>query len=263
MPKAPVNGIQLYYEVEGEGSTVVFCHGAGGNHMSWWQQVPEFARSSRCIAFDHRGYGESWNQPGGPGAEAFADDLAGLLDHLGIQRAFLVGQSMGGRTVLNFAKRFPQRVHAMVMAATIANLRTPELDRLRKEAALRRSKDRLRAALSERVWRERPHVAYLFKLIRSRNPERPPRFLWRDNVPGTTAEEVARLEVPALFIVGEEDEIAPPSLVEAACRLFPNARLVRVPEAAHSVYFERPAVFNQAVLEFFQWRKERTASSVE
>ncbi|MEE9284921.1 MAG: alpha/beta hydrolase, partial [Dehalococcoidia bacterium] len=82
MPKAAVNGIELHYEAEGDGPAVVFCHGVGGNHMSWWQQVPEFARSFRSVAIDQRGFAESVLPPEALGAEAFADDLAGLLDHL-------------------------------------------------------------------------------------------------------------------------------------------------------------------------------------
>jgi 3-oxoadipate enol-lactonase len=247
-----VNGIELYYEMEGEGPALVLCHGVGGNHMSWWQQVPVFAHRFRCVAIDQRGFAQSHNPPGAPGAEAFADDLAGLLDHLGIEQAWLVGQSMGGRTVLNFAKRFPQRVRAMVLSATLSNIRTPEIDRMRREVRDRLGADRLRYALAERVWTERPHLAYLFQLIRSRNPVRPPRFMWRDNALGTTPDEIARLVTPTLFIVGDEDRISPPHAVEAACRLFPNARLVTVPDSGHSVYFEQPEAFNRAVLEFFR-----------
>ncbi|MCH8194639.1 MAG: alpha/beta hydrolase [Chloroflexi bacterium] len=251
MPKAPVNGIELHYETEGEGPAVVFCHGVGGNHMSWWQQVPEFARDFRAVVFDQRGFAESRLPPEAPGAEAFADDLAGLLDHLGIDEAYLVGQSMGGRTVLNFARRHPHRVKAMVMAATMANIRTPELDQMRREVRERLPKDRLLFSMSARVWEERPDLGFLYKLIRSRNPDRPKNFLFRDNVPGTTAEDLASVTAPVLFIVGEEDQIAPPPCVETASRLFPNARLVRVPEAGHSVYFEQPQVFNRVVREFF------------
>ena len=262
MPTARVNGIELYYEVDGEGPTVVFCHGVGGNHMSWWQQVPEFSQRFRCVTFDHRGFALSpnttrsgrtlWRRGSDAvGAEAFSTDLAELLDHLGAQEVFLVGQSMGGRTILNFAKRSPHRVKAMVMAATIANIRTEELDKLRREVSQGLPEDRLEVALAPRVWEERPQLAYLFKLIRARNPARPPKFLWRDNVPGTTAEDLAALATPTLFLVGEEDRISPPHVVEVAYKLFPNANMVRVPQAGHSVYFERPTVFNPIVMEFF------------
>ena len=251
MPTAPVNGIDLYYDEQGEGPALVFCHGVGGNHMSWWQQVPFFSTQFRCITLDHRGFCNSPLPEEGPYAEAFADDLAALLDHLGVGEVFLVGQSMGGRTVLNFAKRQPERVKALVMAATLSNIRTPELDRLRREVRDGQPKDRLRLALSERIWRERPHLGYLYKVIRDRNPERPRKFLWRDNVPGTTAEDIAGISTPVLFVVGEEDRIAPPEVARKAFEIFPNASWLEVPKAGHSVYFERPEVFNPVVLDFF------------
>lgn len=250
MPKARVNGVELHYECAGSGPAVVLCHGVGGNHMSWWQQAPVFSRRYRCITLDQRGFGESLLPPEAPGAEAFGDDVAALLEHLGEGEAFLVGQSMGGRTVLNFARRHPEQVRGMVFCATLANIRTETLDKMRQEVRESLPEDRLEAALAARVWEERPHLGYLFKLIRSRNPARPKKFLWRDNAAGARPEEIARMMTPALFIVGEEDRIAPPHAVEEAYRLFPNARLVRVPQAGHSVYFEQPEAFNAAVLDF-------------
>ena len=59
MPKAPINGIDLYYESHGSGPAIVFAHGRGGNHMSWWQQVARFSGEFRCVTFDHRGWGQS------------------------------------------------------------------------------------------------------------------------------------------------------------------------------------------------------------
>src|SRR5947208_4909651 len=118
MPKAQINGIDLYYEVHGQGPAVIFAHGAGGNHLSWWQQVPVLARQYRCISFDHRGLGQSLDAPHGPGSQAFVQDLKGLLDHLEIERAALVAQSMGGRTCLGFTLAYTERVSALVMADT-------------------------------------------------------------------------------------------------------------------------------------------------
>ena len=110
MPKTRINGIELYYEVHGQGPAVVFAHGAGGNHLSWWQQVPVLARQYRCISFDHRGFAQSLDAPNGPGSQAFVQDLKGLLDYLEIERAALVAQSMGGRTCLGFTLAYPERV---------------------------------------------------------------------------------------------------------------------------------------------------------
>ena len=83
MPTAQINGIELYYETHGEGPALVLAHGAGGNHLSWWQQVPILSQHFRCVTFDHRGFGSSRDLPNGPGADAFVEDLQQLLDHLG------------------------------------------------------------------------------------------------------------------------------------------------------------------------------------
>ena len=89
---------ELYYEVHGEGPSVVFAHGLGGNHASWFQQVPFFARSYQVVTFDHRGFGNSRDVAGGADRPRFVEDLKDLLDHLDITKAALVGQSMGGAT---------------------------------------------------------------------------------------------------------------------------------------------------------------------
>ncbi|MBI5289402.1 MAG: alpha/beta fold hydrolase, partial [Chloroflexi bacterium] len=87
MSYAAVNGINLYYESYGEGEPLILAHGADGNALSWWQQVPVFARRYRVIVFDHRGFYRSPDLPDGPNRAAHCDDLRGLLDALGIERA--------------------------------------------------------------------------------------------------------------------------------------------------------------------------------
>lgn len=138
MPFAQVNGIERYFEDhEGparDASTVVFLHGAGGNHLSWWQQIPRFRRAYRCITIDHRGYGASAD-PGHTGWVHYGEDLIALLDHLDVGRAALVAQSMGGRTAIDAAVRAPQRISAVVMADTWGFFRWPE-NAARSSAAL-------------------------------------------------------------------------------------------------------------------------------
>src|SRR3989304_7741761 len=122
MPAVPVNGIDLYHEEHGKGFPLVLAHGAGGNHLSWWQQVPAFSRKYRCVTFAHRGWGLSLGgRAAGPAA--FVEDLRGLMDHLGIRQAALVAQSMGGLTCLGFTIAHPKRVKALVMGNTFAGMR--------------------------------------------------------------------------------------------------------------------------------------------
>ena len=246
MPKTQVNGIELYYEVHGDGPAIVFAHGAGGNHLSWWQQVPVFARQYRCITFDHRGFGQSPDSPDAPGSQAFVEDLKQLLDHLKVERVSLVAQSMGGRTCLGFTLECPERVQALVMADTTGGFSDARMTQRRAEgeAALAGPNPPPRT-YARHFPEEQPAQAFLYEQIRALNPSRR-----EASVPGPTAEQVRAIRTPTLLIVGEHDVIAPPALMKMFQGYIPHARLAEVAGAGHSVYFERPAEFNRIVREF-------------
>jgi 3-oxoadipate enol-lactonase len=257
MPILHVNGARLYYEVHGQGPWVVFAHGAGGNHLSWWQQVPTFARRYRCLTFDHRGFGLSRQDSDSPEPAHFVDDLEALLEHVGADEVRLVAQSMGGLTCLGYALRHPERVKALVMANSLVGMRRAvwaaadeEARRQAQERWDRRKLQVPRRALSVRFARTRPQLAFLYRAISALNGPRPVDLPRRYPVLDPTGDAIRGLQVPVLFIVGEEDDLFPPPLVAVASRLLPNARMLVVPGAGHSVYFERPQVFNRAVLEF-------------
>ena len=118
LASAKLDNFDMYFEEHGDGPPLVLAHGAGGTHISWWQQVPVLSQKYKCITIDHRTFGYSRDVKGGPGRRAFVPDLTGLLDHLGIQKTALVGQSMGGTTVLGFASAHPERVSALIMSDT-------------------------------------------------------------------------------------------------------------------------------------------------
>ena len=251
MPKAPVNGIDLYYESHGEGPTIVFSHGRGGNHLSWWQQVVEFSNEYRCIIFDHRGWGLTADRPDGPGPRAFTDDLKALLDYLKVDQAFLVSQSMGGITNLGLAMRYPERTLGLVLGDTTGGIGDPSVVDLLKE--VHPPEDPLRRALSAGFIEQHPRRTFLFQEIGLLNPEMPIGVvspLFRDPA-GPRAADLAGMTVPTLLIVGEEDMIFPVNVMQATQRLIPNSRLEVVPGAAHSTHFEQPEAFNRLVSEFF------------
>jgi 3-oxoadipate enol-lactonase len=128
------DGFRLYYkDTGGHAPTLLFLHGAGGNHLSWWQQVPLFAEEYRCVTVDQRGFGQSPDVSGGPGPAALATDVIALLDHLGIGRSALVAQAMGGWAAVGAAVRAPERFWAIVMANTVGNLTNPEIAALRQK----------------------------------------------------------------------------------------------------------------------------------
>lgn len=253
----------LYYEVTGRGPALVFTHGLGGNHLSWWQQVPHFADRYTCVTFAHRGFHPSLDVAGGPGPLAFADDLAALIEHLELDAVMLVGQSMGGWTCLEYALREPERVRAMVMASTSGTIdyrliEHPEFADL--DAWLARSSTAIAdlqrrgviPAAGERMSREQPALGYLYAGLNGLTPAK-----YREKVraeirrlrskpPGV----LSHLPMPVLYITGEEDPQFPPHAAAALAAMTPRGRSVCVPEAGHSVYFERAAVFNRLLDEF-------------
>jgi len=268
MPYAAINGIDVYYEEHGKGFPIVLAHGAGGNHLSWWQQVPVFSRHFRCITFDHRGWGLSVDSDDA-GPASFVTDLMGLLDHLEIERAILAGQSMGGLTALGVALRQPGRVAGLLMANTFAGLRREvwlaASDEKREAVRLiwdRRRADGIKRALAPEFSRQHKDRAFLYKQIRMLNEFGPNRLVSEPRImrlralerePDTAAskESLAAMPMPVLFVGGEHDEVMPVSLMEIAHELIPSSDMVVVPGTAHSVHFEAPEIFNHIALEFF------------
>ena len=250
MPQAPVNGIELYYESHGEGPAIVFAHGRGGNHMSWWQQVPAFREEYRCITFDHRGWGASSDSANPRGRSAFVEDLGGLLDHLGVDRTFLVAQSMGGLTCLGFALAHPQRVMGLVLGDTTGGVGDPAVMEAIRD--VNPPAGGLGRTLSAGFIDQHPDMAFLYQQIEGLNPELPVNEIspaFRDPS-GPQAADLAGFKVPTLLIVGEEDLIFPPKVIRATHELIPGSRLEVVPGAAHSTHLEKPQVFNRLINEF-------------
>ena len=254
MSYANVNGIELYYEEHGEGPPVVFAHGAGGNHASWYQQVPFFARYYRTITIDQRGFGTS-DDVNELGRGSFVADLAALLDALGIEKTALVAQSMGGSACMGFTVRQPERVRALVMADTLAGITLPEPLRSRQQANAEATRDlpQLERVVSRSLPIRNPAKAELYLQLASLNRSNATRF----NMPGAPASPIsmdevisAAKQVPMLFMVGQEDILQPPEIVKAASELVPGAQFVLVPDSGHSIYFEQPEVFNHEVHRF-------------
>ena len=263
MPFVTAGTIELYYEVHGPdpgtAPAVVFAHGAGGSHLSWWQQVPHFSRRCTCITFDHRGFGQSVEPDAGPCGAAFVEDLRALLDHLHIERTSLVAKSMGGWTCLGFALRYPQRVDKLVMCDTHGGLASEEIAQV-WSAALQAAAGPpagVHPAAGARMAQEQPALHFLYTQINSLNPARSLGALGTllSAAGAPAAADLRALNIPVLFITGEEDIVIPPRVLEIAAACLPNARVESVPATGHSVYFERPTTFN-AIVERFLFGSE-------
>jgi 3-oxoadipate enol-lactonase len=248
---------EIHYEIVGQGPALVFAHGLGGNHLSWWQQVAHFAARHTCIAFAHRGFPPSSAVPGKTAPDAYADDLAALIQELNFKDVALVAQSMGGWTCLEYALRQPTNIRALVMASTSGaldfnQLENPEIKEWvqRSPGALADLRSRgIHPAGGERMVREQPALAHLYWQISEMAPAS-----FREEVRERIRQQrtrmpslLAQLPMPVLFITGDEDVVFPPAAGPALARLAPKGSAVRVPAAGHSVYFERAAQFNEIV----------------
>ena len=253
MAWADINRIRLYYQTQGSGPALVFAHGAGGNHLSWWQQIPEFAKRYRCVTFDHRAFGRTKDSRDKPGRRMFHEDLRELLDLLEIEKTAIIAQSMGGRTAVGFALRNPGRVSAVVFAGTTGgavseHIRT--LQETHRQSSIGRQ-SLARRAFSPSLRKERPDLAYLYRQIGRMNPPRPKDFL--APIPGyigSSAKRLGELEIPILYLVGEEDHITPRHIVELSHREVPGSQFDTIEGAGHSAYFEKASAWNKRVLRF-------------
>ncbi|MGH2633061.1 MAG: alpha/beta fold hydrolase [Tepidiformaceae bacterium] len=252
MPFADVNGAHLYFEQYGSGPDVVFLHGAGGNHLSWWQQLPAFGQDFRCTVYDARGWGRSSGEMG-VGRFVLGTDLVALLAHLRIGRAHVVAQSMGGRAVAGLTRLAPGKVASLVLCGTTAGATNDRIRELQDELKDERGEGGLREyALAPGFEPSQPALALLYRQINALNPPRPRGFLGRPpaSYRGSMHGPITALGVPVQFVVGEHDMITSPQMIREAQGLIPGARFHEVFGAGHSAYFEAADEWNSVVLSF-------------
>ncbi|MGZ3340304.1 MAG: alpha/beta fold hydrolase [Reyranella sp.] len=250
----------LYYEVSGSGPALLFAHGLGGNHLSWWQQVAHFAPRYTCVSFAHRGFAPSDAVPGGPDAADYAGDLAALIDHLKFADVRLVGQSMGGWTVLEYAIAHPAKVKALVLSSTSGTLDRRRCDPSggdRYDAWLKDAEARIKdsaargihPAMGATAAERSPALHLLYRSIDDMAgiPDKEKVRAGLRRAARRTLPELKDFNVPTLLIAGGQDVVFPPFLASAMATALPCAEAQMIPEAGHSPYFEQAATFNALV----------------
>ncbi|MGY6644256.1 MAG: alpha/beta fold hydrolase [Salinarimonas sp.] len=261
------DGATIHYEVTGSGPALLFAHGLGGNHMSWWQQIPAFAGRFTCIAFSHRGFAPSTCPGAAPDPRDYAGDAIALLDHLKIERAVFIGQSMGGWTGVETALAHPDRLAGLVLACTTGSFSFDGFDDpdvadwyARREAIREKLvAGNVHPATGAVFAAGEPGLHQLYGMIDRLNAgldkEAVRAAIWTMRKRGP--EDAARIACPVLMITGEDDIVIAPAGIRAVARHIRDARVHGVPATGHSVYFERAALFNALVGDFLAeigWR---------
>jgi pimeloyl-ACP methyl ester carboxylesterase len=262
------DGVKLYYEDSGGGVPVLFIHEFAGDHRSWEPQVRAFSRIYRCITYDARGYPPS-DVPEDVSAYSqlqAVDDAVAVLDHLGIEKAHIVGISMGGFCSLHLGLRRPERARSLVVAATGYGAQPERVESFKAECeaiatayevegpekfAERYAVGPARVQFQNknyRAWEEfarqlAEHSSVGAALtMRGVQKGRPSLY--------DLTEELEQLRVPTLIVTGDEDEGSlDPSLMLK--RTIPSAGLAVMPRTGHTGNLEEPERFNALLGDFF------------
>jgi 3-oxoadipate enol-lactonase len=257
-----VNGIDLAAADLGAGRPLVLLHAFPLTHAIWEEQIAALAAAERVVAPDLRGFGQSGVTPGCVTMDQFADDLAAMLDALGIaEPVVLAGLSMGGYVALRFFQMHRGRLAGLLLCDTRAAADTPQAAAARRETAARVEQEgpgvlaeaMLPKLLSPATFAGRPEVV-----------ERVRRMILGGNARGLAAAArgmaqrpdftalLPRIDLPVLVIVGGDDAISTPQEMGALARAIPAARYVEIPAAGHLSPLEKPAEVSTAIAEFLR-----------
>lgn len=266
MPFIESRGRRIYYERHGQGPAVLFCHGAGSNAATWWQQLAAFGARHSCITMDIRCFGRSAAPLDEFSLENFVADVVAILDCEEVQRVTHIGQSLGGFIGLKLALTHPERVAAFAACDSSLALNHPVLlDSIAKRQATHQAVSIEQRSLGRWFLENCPEKASCYAQINHFNPSAYaiPAMEWGGAlvallqparlIPMGALRDVA---CPTLLLVGSEDPIVPVSVMEEVQTLVRDSELVVVQDAGHSAYFEKPREFNSIVLDFIARRAQ-------
>jgi len=235
---APINGIEMYYEVHGSGEPLILIHGGLGNANYWSNQVPALAEHYKVITLDSRGHGRSTFNDQPIGYDLMTSDVVALMDYLKIDKANIVGWSDGGIIGLDMAINYPDRLNKVV--AFGANY----------------DPSGVRADIGESE-RFNAYIAQASEDYQklSPAPERWEEFLnnignmWATE-PNFTPEQLGAITTPILILDGKNEEAIDTDHTKKMADLIPGAELHLIPGTGHFAMLEKPEEFNQIVLNF-------------
>lgn len=260
MPFIRINKIDLYYEVRGYGDPAVLLPGLGSDAGTWLPFAKEFDRY-RIVLIENRGAGRSAKPPGPYTTQLMAEDAASLMEHLSIQRAHVIGKSMGGMIAQFLAAQYPDRVRSLVLASTVMvhdeyGKELLELGRLVASTAGMMAAYRQAFLLSysrEYCSKNRSRLAEVEAMMQGMDTAEFVRGYLAQSMACETHDATAvagQIKCPTLVVAGAEDLITPPQSSRHLAAAIPRAELVILPRGGHGVWREFPSEVNTVVREF-------------
>jgi pimeloyl-ACP methyl ester carboxylesterase len=248
VPTIRANGLDIAYDVHGAGPPLLLLHGATSlGREDFAAQIPLFSKAFRLYLPDARGHGATrWDAAGGFRYDWLVDDVAALVDALGLETFHVVGFSMGAMTALQYAVRSPERIRTMTIVG-ITTQREP------RASVARRLMDPARADRDDPAWAA---------LLGRRHDAGQGEGAWRRLLPAIAADVAAqpllsprdlrRITPPVLVACGDRDPFVPVDHAWGISRQLPDGRLFVAPDCAHEVMTRRPGLFNEALAGFFR-----------
>jgi 3-oxoadipate enol-lactonase len=258
---ARVRDIEIAYDDNERAGAraVMLLHGFPFNRSLWREQAAALDATHRVIAPDLRGFGETTVTSGQTTMETLAEDVAALLDQLGVRRVVLGGLSMGGYVALAFLRAHPERVRALVLADTRPQGDTEEARQTREQTARQAldegmtaiEKTMLPKLLAPSTFERDPHIVERVReMILDTSPEGAAAALRGMAVRRDQTELLAEIKVPTLIVVGAEDTLTPVKDSETMHAQISGSLINVIEGAAHVSNVERPAEFNRALGDF-------------
>ena len=260
MPYVNSDGVNIYYETYGQGVPLVFLHPFSFNGYIWYFQMFSFALTNQCVVIDHRGHGRSDKPQQGYSIPQMAKDVAKVLDDLGINRAILVGNSIGGMMAMQFSLDYPDRVLGNLILSSATgqsrNVTAEMMEALEGDDYLEHFSQLIDFCLSAKSKQNRGELLETGKsqaMLESNLPRHSYMASLKDPE-GVFNWDITRrlkeISTPTLIIAGDEDQATPVAANKELADGIPGAELRVIPDVGHLYQLEQPQAFNEALRGF-------------
>jgi len=271
MPIVTIKDVDINYHMFGKGKPLVLIAGLGIDNVCWIRQIPAFKKFFKVIVFDNRGIGKSTGSTGQYNIKMMADDVEGLLEHLGIHQSHVLGSSMGGMIAQEFAINYPEMVDKLILCSTFAK------PQHMVESITGGIRDLLEGKV-ENIFEVNPHrivferlfnffLQQLFTEEFLRKNRQTVEETWQKYLStGTyvetflkqvgavhrhdTLNRLKRIKAETLVLTGTEDKLIPPECSDVLAKKIPKSTLRKIGDVGHGFHFEMPDTFNKIVLDF-------------